>query len=127
MPLVRIAYPEGKPASFKKGLSDGVHQAMVDTINVPADDKFQILTEHPKGDLVAHPNYLGIERSAEVVIVEITLNVGRTVELKKKLYARLAELLSKNPGVRPQDLLINLIEVPKENWSFGNGLATYAP
>jgi 4-oxalocrotonate tautomerase len=127
MPLVRISLPEGKPSSYKRALSDGVHQAMVDTINVPADDRFQILSEHPKGDLVAHPTYLGVDRSADVVFVQVTLNVGRTVEMKKKLYARMAELLSKNAGLRPQDLIISLLEVPKENWSFGNGAAQYAP
>jgi phenylpyruvate tautomerase PptA (4-oxalocrotonate tautomerase family) len=127
MPLVRISLNAGRSASDIKAISESVHRAMTETIHVPPDDRFQIITEQPAGGLVYDPSYLGIERTDGLVIIQITLNAGRTVELKKDLYKRLAELLARSPGVRPQDVLINLVEVPKENWSFGNGEAPYAP
>jgi phenylpyruvate tautomerase PptA (4-oxalocrotonate tautomerase family) len=98
----------------------------VETINVPAQDRFQIITEHPAEGLVYDPSYLDIARTDDLVIVQITLNAGRTVEMKKALYARIAELLAASPGVRREDVLVSLVEVSKENWSFGSGVAQYA-
>ena len=126
MPLVRISLMEGKPETYRAAIGDAVHRAMVETINVPAQDRFQIVTEHPRADLIYDPSYLGIRRSDDLVMVQITLNTGRTTEMKKALYARMAELLAASPGLRPEDLLVSLVEVPKENWSFGNGVAQYA-
>ncbi len=126
MPLVRIALREGKSANYRQAIGDAVHRAMVETINVPAADRFQVITEHSPDSLIYDPSYLNIDRSDGVVFVQITLNAGRTTEQKKALYARITQLLAENPGVRPQDVLINLVEVPRENWSFGNGEAQYA-
>lgn len=126
MPLVRIDLRQGKSAAYRAALGDAVHQAMVETINVPAPDRFQVIVEHPAGGMIHDPSYLGIFRSDDVVFVQITLNTGRTVEMKKALYARLADLLERSPGVRREDVLVSLVEVPKENWSFGNGVAQYA-
>ncbi len=125
MPLVRISLARGKPDVYRAALGEGVHRAMVETIGVPADDRFQVITEHAPGDLVYDPAYLGVTRSPDVVFVQITLNAGRTVEKKKALYARIAELLAASPGVRKEDVLVCLVEVAKENWSFGNGVAQY--
>jgi phenylpyruvate tautomerase PptA (4-oxalocrotonate tautomerase family) len=99
---------------------------MVETINVPAEDRFQILTEHPSDRLVYDKKYLGIERTDDIVVIQITLNAGRTLDQKRALYRDLAEKLSRDPGLRKQDILVSLVEVPKENWSFGNGEASYA-
>ncbi|MGH2426837.1 MAG: tautomerase family protein [bacterium] len=126
MPLVRISLREGKPAAYRKAVGDAVHQAMVEAINVPPLDRFQVITEHKPDGLIYDAEYLGVRRTDEVVFIQITLNAGRTVELKKALYARIVEKLKQNPGVRPEDVFINLTEVPKENWSFGNGVAQYA-
>ena len=126
MPLVRISLREGKPETYRRALADGIHRAMVDAINVPPLDRFQVITEHPAESLIYDPAYLGIVRSDDVVFVQITLNAGRSTEQKRALYARMAELLGVNPGLRPQDLLISLVEVSRENWSFGNGQAQYA-
>jgi 4-oxalocrotonate tautomerase len=126
MPLVRIDLRLGKSAAYRAALGDAVHQAMVETINVPAADRFQVIAEHPAGGMIHDPSYLGISRSEDVVFVQITLNTGRTVEMKKALYARLAELLARSPGLRSEDVLVSLVEVTKENWSFGNGVAQYA-
>lgn len=127
MPLVRIALREGKSPTYHRAVGEAVHLAMVEAIGVPPLDRFQVITEHAADDLVYDPSYLGIERTDAVVFVQITLNAGRTPDQKRALYARLTELLAKDPGIRPQDVLINLVEVPKENWSFGNGEAQYAP
>jgi len=126
VPLVRISLRDGKPAAYRRALGDAVHRAMVEAVNAPPLDRFQVITEHPADGLIYDPAYLGIERTDDVVFVQITLNTGRTVEQKKALYARIVELLEENPGIRPQDVLINLVEVPRENWSFGNGVAQYA-
>jgi 4-oxalocrotonate tautomerase len=125
MPLVRISLREGKSASYRTAISEAIHSAMTETINVPADDRFQTFTEHPSGGLVHDKKYLGIERSDDIVIIQITLNTGRTLDQKRALYRALAEKLAKAPGLRAQDLLVSLVEVPKENWSFGNGEMSY--
>jgi 4-oxalocrotonate tautomerase len=125
MPLVRISLREGKSASYRAAIGESVHRAMVETINVPADDRFQILTEHPSDRLVYDKKYLGIERTDDIVVIQITLNTGRTLDQKRALYRALAEKLAKAPGIRGQDLLVSLVEVPKENWSFGNGEMSY--
>ena len=126
MPLVRIALRAGRPADFRASLGELVHRAMVETINVPAADRFQVITEHDSTGLVYDPSYLGITRTDGVIFIQITLNAGRTVELKKALYRRIAELLHAELGVRPSDVLVSLVEVSKENWSFGDGVAQYA-
>jgi 4-oxalocrotonate tautomerase len=126
VPLVRIDLREGKSDDYRRAVGDAVHRAMVEAINVPAMDRFQVITQHGPGGLIYDPGYLDIARSDDVILIQITLNTGRTVEQKKALYARIVQLLAENPGVRPQDVLINLVEVPRENWSFGDGIAQYA-
>ena len=126
MPLVRISLLAGKPEGYKKKISDVVHRAMLETINVPPLDRFQIITEHSKNDFIYDAQYLNIARTDDLVIIQITLNTGRTTEQKKALYRRIAELLNHETGIRKEDVLINLVEVAKENWSFGNGEAQYA-
>jgi 4-oxalocrotonate tautomerase len=126
MPLVRISLREGKPASYRVSIGEAIHQAMVETINVPADDRFQTFTEHPPDGIVFDRKYLGIERTDDVVVIQITLNTGRTLDQKRALYRTLAEKLTKSPGLRSEDVLVSLVEVPKENWSFGKGEMSYA-
>lgn len=115
----------GKSPEFLRTAADCVHEALVSQANVPADDRFQILQQLDADALIAHPTYGGVKRSEDLIIVEITLNHGRTLEIKKALYADIVARLAKALDVRPDDVLISLIEVTKENWSFGNGLATY--
>jgi 4-oxalocrotonate tautomerase len=125
MPLVRISLREGKSEQYRRALGEGVHQALVEAMGAPQQDRFQIITEHKVNDLIYDPTYLGIQRSDDIVIVQITLSAGRKPPQKRKLYRRMAEIMEKNPGLRPQDLMINLVEVAWENWSFGNGEAQY--
>ena len=126
MPLVRISIHKGRSPEFRRKLGDAIHRALVETINVPELDRFQILTEHEPGDLVYDPGYLGIARTNDIVIVQITLSAGRTLAQKRKLFRRIAENLAAL-GLRREDAWINLVEVAKENWSFGLGEASYAP
>ena len=126
MPLVHIHLMEGKPAEFRGRVGEIVYDTMTDTINVPPKDNFQIITEHDENSLVYDPEYLDIQRTDGIVIIQITLNEGRTVEIKKAFYKRLAERLHSLLGIRMEDVFISLVEVKKENWSFGNGIAQYA-
>jgi phenylpyruvate tautomerase PptA (4-oxalocrotonate tautomerase family) len=126
MPLVRISHMNGKPEGFGKKIGEAVYRTMLETINVPPKDHFQVITEHDKNGLVYDPEYLGIARGDGVVFIQITLNEGRTLEMKKAFYKTLAERLHSELDVRMEDVFINLVEVKKENWSFGNGIAQYA-
>ncbi|HEU4379631.1 MAG TPA: tautomerase family protein [Hyphomicrobiaceae bacterium] len=127
MPLVRITMPKGKTQEYRKAVSQGVHAALVETFNVPQDDLFQIITEAaPQAEIVHAPSYLGIKYTDDLVLIQLTVSDTRTVEQKKQLFARIVDHLAESPGLRREDVFINLVEVKKENWSFGNGLAQYA-
>jgi len=125
MPLVRITVARGTAPETRRAIADGVHRALVETAGVPADDRFQVLEQAGPEDLVFDPGYLGIARTG-VVIVQVFLNQGRTVEVKKALYDRVAEHLAA-AGVPKSNVLVNLVEVARENWSFGNGVMSYPP
>jgi phenylpyruvate tautomerase PptA (4-oxalocrotonate tautomerase family) len=120
MPLVRIALRKGTSSEFRRAVGSSIHRAMVESIKIPEQDKFQVITEHDESGLIYDPSYLGISRTDGVILIQITLNAGRTVEARKALYARIAQLLRESPGVRPEDVFVSLVEV------FGNGLAQYA-
>jgi len=126
MPLVKIYLRKGKTPEYLAATSDAVHQALVAQASVPVDDVFHVIHELDAHAMIAHPTYGGVNRSEELVIVDITLNSGRSVEIKKNLYADIVERLGRGTGVRPDDVMITLVEVTKENWSFGGGRATYA-
>jgi phenylpyruvate tautomerase PptA (4-oxalocrotonate tautomerase family) len=126
MPLVRISLRRGKPAPYRKAIAEGVYTALRDTFNVPDEDRFITISEHDGDSFLFSRTYMGIERSDDLVILQITISNTRTVEQKKALFARIAERLAQDPGLRREDVFINLVEVVKENWSFGNGIAQYA-
>jgi len=126
MPLVRIDLIRGKSAEYRKTVGEIVYNAMRDLINVPKDDKFQIITEHAPEDLNFAESYLGNTYSQDIIFIQITLNAGRSVEMKKAFYKRIADELNAQLMVRRDDVWINLVEVAKENWSFGGGIAQYA-
>ena len=126
MPFVKVYLRRGKSPEYLRSVGDAIHEALVATANIPQDDRFQVIQQLDADLLIAHPSYGGVNRSADLVIVEITLNAGRTVDVKKALYADIASRLQKAVDVRPDDVLVSLVEVTKENWSFGGGRATYA-
>jgi 4-oxalocrotonate tautomerase len=125
MPLVRIDLLEGKSAEYRKQVGQVVYQALLDTFNVPKNDRFQVITEHSREGFLFDRDYLGIHRSDDCIFLQITLNSGRTVEMKQRFYKAVADGLHESLKMRREDVLINLVEVPKENWSFGNGEAQY--
>ena len=127
MPLVRIDLPAGKSIAWKRAIADGVHAALVETAGVPADDRFQILSEQDPAMRIVDPNYLGIARSHDFTLVQIFLSVGRSDAIKRSLYAAIARNLAADPGLRPQDAMVTLAENTRVDWSFGNGLAQYVP
>jgi len=127
MPLVRISLLKGKSRDYRRKVGNAVHHALVETIGVPEKDRFQLISDYWPDDFVYDPEYLGIRRSEDLVIIQATISAGRSLEVKRALYARIAERLGEAVGLPPEDVWINLVEVAKENWSFGNGLASYAP
>ena len=125
MPLARISMRRGKSAAYRKAILEGLYQALRETFDVPEGDRFMIVTEHDDDNFAYDANYLGINRSDDLVFIQITVSNTRPRVQKQRLYQRIAELLTENPGLRPEDIFINLVEVLPENWSFGHGQAQY--
>ena len=125
MPLVRIDLYQGTTPEYRKAIAVGVHRAMVECVDIPPGDRFQVITEHSPDGLIFDPKYLDVERSSKVVFVQVTMSTGRKPQQKRKLFKRMAEQLAASPGLRPQVLLDNLVEVSWENWSFGTGATHY--
>ena len=126
MPLVRVSLRRGKPAAYRKAILDGIYRAMRSAFDVPEEDRFMTISEHDETDFSYSKSYLDIPRSDDLVIIQITANNTRTVEKKKALYRQIVDNLAADPGLRREDVFINLVEVLPENWSFGNGIAPYA-
>lgn len=126
MPFSQISLKKGKSVEFRRTLMEQIYLAMRESIAIPENDRFATITELDPGNFNNSGDYAGIERSDDVVFIQITLNAGRTVEKKKALYAEIAKRLKEDPGIRPEDIVISLIEVSVEDWSLGNGIAQYA-
>ena len=126
MPFVRIDLIRGRTPLEIAAIGEAVHRSMVEIFGVPERDRFQIITEHRPDHLIYNSSYLGVERTDGVVLVQILLSAGRTPELKQAFFARLADLLSKDAGVRPEDVTVALVENNRGDWSFGNGIAQYS-
>jgi 4-oxalocrotonate tautomerase len=125
MPLVRVSLRRGKPVAYRQAILDGIYQAMISTFNVPNEDRFMVINEHDEPDFSYSPNYLGINRTDDLILIQLTVSNTRGVEQKKALFRQIVENLKASPGVRPEDVFINLVEVVPANWSFGNGIAQY--
>ncbi|ANQ85519.1 oxaloacetate tautomerase [Azoarcus olearius] len=126
MPLTHISMRQGKSEAYRQAIFDSLCRALHETFGVPEDNQFMTIHEHAPGNFRYGPSYLGIQRSDDLLFIQITANNTRTIEQKQALYRRIQGLLSESPGVRPEDVFINLVEVEKENWSLGNGMAQYA-
>lgn len=126
MPMTRVSLKKGKSADYKRAVLDSIYLAMRETFNCPEDDKFMVLSEHDDSDFYYGRSYLGIERTDELVMVQITCNNTRSLEMKKALYKRIVERLVAAVRLRPEDVLISLVEVGEEDWSMGLGEAQYA-
>jgi 4-oxalocrotonate tautomerase len=126
MPLTHISLRAGKPEAYRQAIFDGVYRALRDEFNVPEDNAFMTIREHEAANFRYGASFMGIERSDDLVFIQITANNTRSVEQKKALFRRIADLLGESPGLRPEDVFVSLVEVDKANWSLGNGLAQYA-
>jgi 4-oxalocrotonate tautomerase len=123
MPLQRIDLSTARPPELRARIADAAHRAQVETISVPPEDRFQVVTAHPPGELFFAPSYLGIPHK-DIVLVQVTLSHGRTTQQKQALYRRMAELVEE-AGVPANELVVTLVESGREDWSFGNGIAQY--
>lgn len=127
MPLVRITVASGLSREKRRALGDAAHKVLVEVAKAPADDQFQVVEEIPAENLIFSPSYLGIAHRAPIVFVQVFMNAGRTVEVRQALYAALAQALGEAGGFRKEDVIVNLVEVARENWSFGGGAMSYPP
>jgi 4-oxalocrotonate tautomerase len=125
MPLVRVSLKPGKSAAYRKAILDGIYDALRLTFDVPEEDRFMVISEHDGADFAYSKTYLGIARTDDLVLIQITVSNTRPRDKKQALYRAIAKNLSSNPGIRQEDVFINLLEVLPENWSFGNGIAQY--
>ena len=128
MPLVRIDVDASITPEVRQAIGSIVYDAMTSAAKVPAHDKFMIVSTHSAGDLIfPAEGYLGIQYTAGIVFIQITWNAGRTTEVKKAFYRKVADDIHDKTGIRKEDVWISLVEVSPENWSFGNGEMQYAP
>ena len=125
MPLVQISMRSGQSEAYRQALFDSLYRAMRESYDVPEDDQFMTIREHEAANFGYSPTYLGIARSDDALFIQLTVSNTRTLEQKKALFRQIAQRLGESPGVRPEDVFINLVEVDKANWSFGHGLAQY--
>ena len=126
MPIAYISMRAGKPEAYRQAIFDSLYRAMREGLNVPEDDQFMTITEHDAANFRYGSSYLGISRSDDLVYIQITVFDTRTVDQKKALFRRLVELLGESPGIRPDDVFVNVLEAAKENWSIGHGVAQFA-
>lgn len=125
MPIVHISLQTGKTEAYRQAIFNSFYQAMREALNVPEDDQFMTITEHEPANFRYGATYLGISRSDSLVYIQITVFNTRTAEQKKALYKRATELLAESPGIRKEDVFITILEAQKENWSLGNGVASF--
>lgn len=125
MPLIHVAMRAGKPAAYRQAIFDALYRALREALEVPPDDQFMTITEHDAANFRYGRSYLGVERSDDLIYVQVTVFDTRTAAQKQALYRRAVELLAAAPGLRPQDVFINVLEARKENWSLGNGVAQF--
>lgn len=114
MPLVRIDLRKGKSVAHKKAIGEAIYRAMRETFVVPDEDRFMVVTEHDEDGFFYSKTYLSIERTDDLVLIQLTVTNSRNVDQKKALFSRIVELLAQQPGLRPQDVFINLVEVERK-------------
>ena len=122
MPLINISLRAGKPEAYRQAIFDSLYRAMRETLDVPEDDQFMTMSEHDPANFRTGTAY-GVSRTEDVVYIQISVFDTRTAEQKKALFRRIAELLGERPGIRPEDVFVNILDAAKENWSVGHGLA----
>ncbi|WP_035982069.1 tautomerase family protein [Bradyrhizobium sp. STM 3843] len=125
MPISHIALRAGKPVAYRQAIFDSLYRAMRDALDVPDDDQFMTITEHDAANF-RYGHAFGVDRSDDLVFIQVIVFDTRTAEQKKALFRRIAQLLRESPGIRPEDVFVTVLEAAKENWSVGHGLAQFA-
>jgi len=126
MPIAHISLRAGKSNAYRQAIFDQLYRAMREALEVPEDDQFMTITEHAPSNFRYGASCFGVSRSDDLVYIQFTVFNTRTRGQKLALFKRIAELLGQNPGIRPEDVFITVIEAAKENWSVGHGLAQFA-
>lgn len=124
MPFARIDLIQGQSAEFRQTVGDVVYLAMVGVLKAPEGDRFQVVHEHAPENFIYDPDFLGIHRTAGCIFIQLTLVGGRTLEQKRNFYKQVTDQLHERLGVRREDVVIGLVPVEREDWSFGNGEAS---
>jgi 4-oxalocrotonate tautomerase len=127
MPLARIDLIKGKPSGYRRTIGDVVYKAMVEILKAPENDRFQVIAEHDAENFIYDPHFFGIERSSDVVFVQLTLAEGRTIEQKRGFYKQVVDELNQRLNLRREDVFITLVGTGREDWSFGNGESSLVP
>ncbi|WP_079708718.1 tautomerase family protein [Paraliobacillus ryukyuensis] len=125
MPFIRVSMVEGKSKKYKEKLAEGIYQSLRETFDVPKKDKFIVIHEHSKDNFFYGENYLDLKKTDDLVILQVFANNTRTIEMKQSLYQSITKKLGLQLALDKENLLIGIVEVGKENWSFGNGVAQY--
>lgn len=126
MPFVQITLKSGHSKETVKAISDSVHESLVSAFGIPVDDKFQTIREVDESHLIFPDSYMGIPHSDKIVFIHVTAKEGRTVDMKKRLFAEMASSVSQNANIAVEDVFVVLVENKAENWSFGCGEAQLA-
>src|SRR6185437_1232852 len=121
MPFTRIMVQKQMTRMQKEHIAMGVHNAMVESLKIPRDDFFQLITEYRPEDFFFDKSFLGISRSDNLIVIQITLRRGRSDAMKEELYAKIANNLSREEKIRPEDIFIYLTENDFSDWSVGKG------
>ncbi|GAB2899531.1 tautomerase family protein [Paralcaligenes ginsengisoli] len=123
MPFARISLARGKSRDYLRALSDQLHAALVESFDVPPNDRFQVIHQHDRDDIIFDPHYMDMDRSADLVYIALTTGKPRSTETKKRFFQTLARRLEANPGIRPDDIMVIISTSRRDEWSFGKGLA----
>jgi phenylpyruvate tautomerase PptA (4-oxalocrotonate tautomerase family) len=120
MPMIHVSLRAGKSAAYRQAILDSLYRALREALDVPEDDQFMTITEHDAANFRTGNAY-GVNRSADVVYIQIAVFDTRTTDQKKALFRRIAALLGESPGIRPEDVFVTVLPSAKENWSVGHG------
>lgn len=121
MPFTRISLLKGKSPEYIRALADIIHKAMVETFEVPIDDRFQIIHQHEPGELIVDTHYMGGPRSNDYVLICITAGRLRSTQVKQGFYRHLVKLLQHGLDMRPEDVMVVINTTQADEWSFGSG------
>ena len=121
MPFARIDLIQGKAPEYRAAVADIVYRGIVDVLKAPDGDRFIVVSEHTADNLIYDPKFLGFNRSADFLLIQVTSTVGNTPEQKRAFFRQVADDLNRRVGIRREDVFINLVFVERADWSFGMG------